>query len=111
MTHPLRSLLFCPATASRRVRKLPTIGADAVAIDLEDAVATERKVEDEALVTVDDDELGRVRMHDVVPRLSCTPGTVRHAGRPIGSDNERVFVEMLGHDRADLDRWRRLGVI
>jgi crotonobetainyl-CoA:carnitine CoA-transferase CaiB-like acyl-CoA transferase len=67
--------------------------------------------EREMLVTVDDDELGRIRLHDVVPRLSATPGAVRHAGRPLGSDNERVFVELLGHDRADLDRWRRLGVI
>jgi hypothetical protein len=33
------------------------------------------------------------------------------SGRPIGSDNERVFVERLGHDRADLDRWCRLGVV
>jgi citrate lyase subunit beta/citryl-CoA lyase len=41
---PLRSLLFCPATAPRPLAKLPFIGADAVAIDLEDAVANDRKV-------------------------------------------------------------------
>ena len=34
MTPPLRSLLFCPATAPRPLAKLPFIGADAVAIDL-----------------------------------------------------------------------------
>lgn len=42
---PLRSLLFCPATAPRPLAKLPTLGADAVAIDLEDAVTNERKVD------------------------------------------------------------------
>jgi citrate lyase subunit beta/citryl-CoA lyase len=42
---PLRSLLFCPATAPRPLAKLPSIGADAVAIDLEDAVADDRKVD------------------------------------------------------------------
>jgi citrate lyase subunit beta/citryl-CoA lyase len=43
--HRLRSLLFCPATSTRRVRKLPHLGADAVAIDLEDAVTDARKVD------------------------------------------------------------------
>jgi citrate lyase subunit beta/citryl-CoA lyase len=43
MNAPLRSLLFCPATAPRPLAKLPTIGADAVAIDLEDAVSDDRK--------------------------------------------------------------------
>jgi citrate lyase subunit beta/citryl-CoA lyase len=36
-------LLFCPATEPRRVAKLPHIGADAVALDLEDAVTDGRK--------------------------------------------------------------------
>lgn len=45
MTPPLRSLLFCPATAPRPLAKLPFIGADAVAIDLEDAVTNDRKVD------------------------------------------------------------------
>lgn len=40
---PLRSLLFCPATEPRRVAKLPSIGPDAAALDLEDAVADELK--------------------------------------------------------------------
>ena len=41
----LRSLLFCPATAERPLAKLPSVGADAVAIDLEDAVTDDRKVD------------------------------------------------------------------
>ncbi|MFT3865084.1 MAG: CoA ester lyase [Solirubrobacterales bacterium] len=45
MNPPLRSLLFCPATAPRPLAKLPSIGADAVAIDLEDAVTNDRKVD------------------------------------------------------------------
>lgn len=40
---PLRSLLFCPATEPRRIQKLPHLGADAVAVDLEDAVPDDRK--------------------------------------------------------------------
>jgi citrate lyase subunit beta / citryl-CoA lyase len=45
MNPSLRSLLFCPATAPRPLAKLPAIGADAVAIDLEDAVTNDRKVD------------------------------------------------------------------
>jgi citrate lyase subunit beta / citryl-CoA lyase len=45
MNPPLRSLLFCPATAPRPLAKLPFTGADAVAIDLEDAVTNDRKVD------------------------------------------------------------------
>lgn len=40
---PLRSVLFCPATEPRRVAKLRDIGADAAALDLEDAVSENRK--------------------------------------------------------------------
>jgi citrate lyase subunit beta / citryl-CoA lyase len=37
---PIRSLLFCPANEPRKVAKLSGSGADAVALDLEDAVAS-----------------------------------------------------------------------
>ena len=41
---PLRSLLFAPANEPRKTRKLSGSGADAVVLDLEDAVAREQKV-------------------------------------------------------------------
>lgn len=40
-----RSLLFLPATAEHMLDKAPQRGADALIVDLEDAVAPERKVE------------------------------------------------------------------
>ena len=40
---PIRSLLFCPANEPRKVAKLSGAGADAVVLDLEDAVATSEK--------------------------------------------------------------------
>ena len=39
----LRSLLFAPANHARRVEKALTLGADAVILDLEDAVAVAEK--------------------------------------------------------------------
>jgi citrate lyase subunit beta/citryl-CoA lyase len=40
----MRSLLFCPANEPRKVARLSTSGADAVVLDLEDAVAAGEKV-------------------------------------------------------------------
>lgn len=40
---PLRSLLFCPATEPTKVLKIPSLNADAAAIDLEDAVSDSEK--------------------------------------------------------------------
>jgi hypothetical protein len=40
---PLRSLLFCPATSARRVRKMLELAPDAAALDLEDAVTDDNK--------------------------------------------------------------------
>jgi crotonobetainyl-CoA:carnitine CoA-transferase CaiB-like acyl-CoA transferase len=63
------------------------------------------------LVEVEDDELGPIRMHNVFPRMSATPGQVRHTGRPLGADNESVYVEELGHSSEELEQWRQSGVI
>lgn len=41
---PIRSLLFAPANEPRKVAKLDGIGADAIVLDLEDAVAREHKI-------------------------------------------------------------------
>lgn len=42
---PLRTVLFLPASNDRAVEKARTLGADVVVLDLEDAVAPERKAE------------------------------------------------------------------
>lgn len=44
MTRPLRSFLFAPATDARKVDKALSLEADAVILDLEDAVAVSEKV-------------------------------------------------------------------
>ena len=45
-----RSFLFAPGNHARRVEKCLTVGADAVILDLEDAVATAEKVATRAVV-------------------------------------------------------------
>jgi crotonobetainyl-CoA:carnitine CoA-transferase CaiB-like acyl-CoA transferase len=48
------------------------------------------------LVRAPDEDLGGVTMAQVVPRLSATPGAVRHAGHRVGQDTWSVLRDVLG---------------
>ena len=64
-----------------------------------------------AIVQAPDDDLGTISMANVVPRLSATPGSVRHAGRRVGQDTRRVLAELLGLQGGELDVLAAAGVI
>jgi crotonobetainyl-CoA:carnitine CoA-transferase CaiB-like acyl-CoA transferase len=63
------------------------------------------------LVRVPDEELGEVVIPDVQPRLTETPGRIRHPGLPLGAANRDVFVDELGLEQAEVERLRADGVI
>ncbi|HEY7602446.1 MAG TPA: CoA transferase [Methylomirabilota bacterium] len=66
----------------------------------------------ENIVSVPEPRLGQVHMPGVVPRLTGTPGAIRHAGaRQPGADNEEIYLGRLGLERAELDRLRAAGVL
>lgn len=50
----------------------------------------------ESFVSVEDEELGTVRMPNVVAKFSRTPGKVRSAGPAKGKHNKDIFCGMLG---------------
>ncbi|HEV3214670.1 MAG TPA: CaiB/BaiF CoA-transferase family protein [Vicinamibacterales bacterium] len=52
-----------------------------------------------------------VRMHNVTPRLSATPGEIRWAGGALGEDNNEVYRTELGLSCDDLNRLKETGVI
>jgi crotonobetainyl-CoA:carnitine CoA-transferase CaiB-like acyl-CoA transferase len=62
------------------------------------------------LTHVEDDELGQVLMHNVMWRMSRTPGQIRHTGRALGADTDTVLGE-LGYDGAQLAMLREQGVV
>jgi len=62
------------------------------------------------VVDVPDGERG-VRMHQVIPHLSSTPGQIRSAGGALGAHNEEVFAGELGLSKDELTRLRSAGVI
>jgi crotonobetainyl-CoA:carnitine CoA-transferase CaiB-like acyl-CoA transferase len=64
-----------------------------------------------SIVRAPDADLDGVAMAVPVPRLSATPGTVRHAGRHVGEDTREVLGSILGLDEARLDALQASGVI
>jgi crotonobetainyl-CoA:carnitine CoA-transferase CaiB-like acyl-CoA transferase len=64
-----------------------------------------------AVVRAPDEDLGSVAMAVPVPRLSATPGTVRHAGRHIGQDTRRVLVDVAGYADVEIDALESAGVV
>jgi formyl-CoA transferase len=65
----------------------------------------------EAIVRVAHPEFGEVPMQNVAPKLSATPGRVRHPGPDLGQHNDEVYRGLLGLDDAELRRLRTEGVV
>jgi crotonobetainyl-CoA:carnitine CoA-transferase CaiB-like acyl-CoA transferase len=63
------------------------------------------------VIAVEDDELGTVRMQNVFPFLSRTPGEIRHAGPPLGAHNREIICGELGLSAEDLERMRAEGIV
>jgi crotonobetainyl-CoA:carnitine CoA-transferase CaiB-like acyl-CoA transferase len=65
----------------------------------------------DAITTIQDEDLGSLRMQNVMFRLSESPGSIRFAGRRLGQDNEQVYRERLGLDPARIAELRAEGAI
>jgi formyl-CoA transferase len=50
----------------------------------------------EAIVSVPHPQFGSLRMQNVVPKLSATPGRIRRPAPALGQDNETVYRGLLG---------------
>ena len=76
-----------------------------------DIAQDEIYAEREDIITVDDADLGPVRMQGVVPKFRTTPGRVWRAGPALGADNATVYGEWLGLSAERLDELGEQGVI
>jgi succinyl-CoA--D-citramalate CoA-transferase len=52
-----------------------------------------------------------LKMEGVVPKMSETPGAVRHAGRDMGADNTEIFEHQLGLSPEELAALKSDGII
>ena len=77
----------------------------------EDMIADEHFKAREALVKVDHPDFGPITMQNVAPRLSDTPGAVRHVGPALGEHNDYVFGEVLKIPSERQSELRAAGVI
>jgi crotonobetainyl-CoA:carnitine CoA-transferase CaiB-like acyl-CoA transferase len=65
----------------------------------------------EAVTTVDDEDLGPLRMQNVWFRMQNRPGTVRFAGRRLGQDTDAVLRERLGLSAEAIAELHKAGVV
>jgi len=64
----------------------------------------------DSITLVDDEDLGPIRMQNLMFRLSATPGAIKWGGRMIGADNKSVYGE-LGIDAEELAQLSNLGAV
>ena len=65
----------------------------------------------EAIVRLNHPDLGEFAMHNVVPKLSDSPGRVRHVGPELGEHNEEIYRDLLGLDDETISSLHAAGVI
>lgn len=58
-----------------------------------------------------DKKLGELPMQNVVPKLSTTPGDIRHTGPALGEHNEEVLRGLLGYSADQLASWQEAGIV
>ena len=78
--------------------------------DARDLLADPQLAAIDAIVSIEDDELGAIKMTNMISRLSDTPGGIERTGRAHGADTAEVLTE-VGVDDAELQRLRAAGVV
>ncbi len=79
--------------------------------DVDDILADPIFQERGSIVTVEDDDLGQVRMQGVVPAFVGDPGEVWRTGPKLGQDNDLVYRDWLGIDDDEMARLAEGGVV
>jgi crotonobetainyl-CoA:carnitine CoA-transferase CaiB-like acyl-CoA transferase len=64
-----------------------------------------------SIVSIDDPDLGPVKMQNVMFRMSGTPGRIQWAGRSLGEDNQTVYRDELGLSDVEIEALSRDGVV
>ncbi|MGH3447851.1 MAG: CaiB/BaiF CoA transferase family protein [Nocardioidaceae bacterium] len=84
--------------------------AVAAVYDAKDITEDRHIRETEMLVEVDDPDFGPLLQHNVMWRMSESPGRIRFTGRPLGADTDEVLGE-LGYGADEIDRLKESEVV
>jgi crotonobetainyl-CoA:carnitine CoA-transferase CaiB-like acyl-CoA transferase len=86
-------------------------GAIAPIYSAKDVVEDPHIRQTEMLVEVADPDLGQVLMHNVMWRMSESPGQIRFTGRALGADTDTILIDELGYSMERVGELREEGVI
>ena len=78
--------------------------------DIDQFMADPHVIAREILVDLPDAEIGRLPMHNIIPRLSATPGRLRRPAPALGEHTAEILGS-LGLDRAEIEGLAREGII
>jgi crotonobetainyl-CoA:carnitine CoA-transferase CaiB-like acyl-CoA transferase len=78
--------------------------------DVDQFMADPHVIAREILVDLPDGELGRLPMHNVIPRLSATPGRLRRPAPELGEHTAEIL-QSLGLDVAEIEGLVREGIV
>jgi formyl-CoA transferase len=79
--------------------------------NISDIIADEHFTSREAVVAVEDDDLGEGLVQNTFPKFSETPGEIDHLGPGLGSHNEEIFGTRLSYDEETRSELTSKGVI
>src|SRR4029077_12734736 len=74
--------------------------------NIDDAVEDEHFRKREIIVEAQDEDLGAIPMHNIVPRLSATPGVWRRPAPTLGEHTDEILKE-AGYDAAGIAALRK----
>jgi formyl-CoA transferase len=79
--------------------------------NVEDILEDEHYEARDAVVEVEDDQLGAGLVQNTFPRFSATPGNISHLGPQLGAHNDAVYGERLSYSEETLADLEAEGVI
>ena len=99
-------------TREEALQQLAQVGATCGPIyDVADIVGDPHYQARGTVATVEDRDLGPVRMVGVVPRIPEAPGAIRWTGPALGAHNQEVFGDLLHLAPSDIEALQKEGAI
>lgn len=65
----------------------------------------------DAIIRLEDPDIGTIAMQNVFPKLSASPGSITHTGPRLGEHTDAVFRDWLGYGDAEIDELRSANVV
>jgi crotonobetainyl-CoA:carnitine CoA-transferase CaiB-like acyl-CoA transferase len=75
--------------------------------DIQDIIQDAHAQAREMVIKAPDEDRGTILMEGIFPKMSLTPGDVRHSGKALGADNKEIFEERLGLSRKETEELRK----